>query len=109
MKIAGTISAFVLAMVWFPEAQAKAQAELDAVVGPCILPTFAEEQSLPYVSALVREVLRWRPVAAIGKYVLSLFYVNTNRTLGVPHKIEVEDEYKGYRIPAGSRVLSNIK
>lgn len=33
----------------------------------------------------------------------------TEYALGVPHKIEVEDEYKGYRIPSGSIVIFNEK
>jgi cytochrome P450 len=38
--------------------QAKAHAELDRVVGKYILPTFADEVSLPYIGAIVKEVLR---------------------------------------------------
>ena len=38
----------------------------DAVVGAARLPTFEDEAVLPYVRALVKEVLRWRPVAVLG-------------------------------------------
>lgn len=54
-------------MVLNPEAQAKAQKEIDAVVGNERLPEFSGEASLPYVGALVKEVLRWRPVLPLGK------------------------------------------
>jgi hypothetical protein len=27
---------------------------------------------------------------------------------GIPHRLMQEDEYKGYRIPAGSLILANI-
>lgn len=48
-------------MVLFPEVQAKAQAEIDAV---CVdrLPTFNDFNALPYVQAIVNETLRWNPV-----------------------------------------------
>ncbi|KAJ6580672.1 cytochrome P450 [Mycena capillaripes] len=90
-----TVSAlgtFILAMLANPEAQKKAQGEIDSVVGTGQLPDFADEEALPYVSAIVKEVLRWKSVAPIG----------------VPHYLAVEDEYRGYRIPAGSVVLGNI-
>jgi cytochrome P450 len=66
-----TVSAlgtFILAMLCNPEAQKKAQAEIDSVVQKGHLPDFDDEESLPYVSAVVNEVLRWRPVAPIGLF-----------------------------------------
>ncbi|KAJ7065509.1 cytochrome P450 [Mycena amicta] len=89
-----TVSAlgwFVFAMLAYPEVQQKAQAELDALLGQGNLPTFEDQPSLPYVTALVKEVLRWRSVAPIA----------------IPHYVAVEDEYRGYRIPAGSIVVGN--
>ncbi|KAF7296433.1 Cytochrome P450 [Mycena chlorophos] len=83
---------FVLAMLAYPEAQKKAQAELDEVLGHGNLPTFSDQAALPYTTALVKEVLRWRAVTP----------------LGVPHFVDVEDEYAGYRIPAGSTVIGNV-
>jgi len=46
----------VLAMTAFPEAQKKAQAELDRVVGPHRLPTLDDLPDLPYVQAIIQEV-----------------------------------------------------
>lgn len=40
---------------------AKAQAEVDRVVGSDHCPTYADEPNLPYIKAMTREVLRWRP------------------------------------------------
>ena len=54
-------------MVLHPDAQRKAQMEIDSVVGVDRLPDFDDEASLPYVSALVKEVMRWHPVTPIGK------------------------------------------
>jgi cytochrome P450 len=50
--------------------------EIDTVIGPTRLPTGADRESLPYVSAMVKEVLRLYPVAPIGNYyAYSLFEV----------------------------------
>ncbi|KAJ7043052.1 cytochrome P450 [Mycena alexandri] len=89
-----TVSAlgtFILAMLAHPEAQKKAQAEIDAVVGQDRLPDFDDEASLPYVAACMKESLRWKNVTPIS----------------IPHFVAVEDEYRGYRIPAGSVVIPN--
>ncbi|KAJ7146914.1 cytochrome P450 [Mycena epipterygia] len=86
------LSTFVLAMLANPEVQKKAQMEIDEVIGLERLPDFNDENSLPYVSALVKEVLRWRPVTPIA----------------IPHYLAVEDEYRGYRLPAGSIIIGNV-
>ncbi|KAK0500317.1 cytochrome P450 [Armillaria luteobubalina] len=52
----------ILAFVLYPEVQAKAQAELDAVVGPTRLLNFDDRPQLPYINAILLEVLRWNPV-----------------------------------------------
>lgn len=54
-------------MVMHPEVQAKAQEELDNVLGEGALPDFQDEDSLPYISAVVKEVIRWQTVFPIGK------------------------------------------
>jgi len=57
---------FFLAMLMNPAAQAKAQEEIDRVIGTDRLPTFDDEPKLPYVSALAKEVFRWQQVAPFG-------------------------------------------
>ena len=74
-----------------PEVQAKAQAELDAVVGPDRLPEHSDRVSLPYINAVVLEALRWHNVVP----------------LGVVHRSMSDDEYRGYYIPKGSVVFGN--
>lgn len=59
-------------MTLYPDVQKRAQAEIDAVVGPDRLPTLADYGSLPYVGALVQELLRWAPAAPQGEFPLSL-------------------------------------
>ena len=53
-------------MVLYPDVMRKAQHEIDVVVGSGRLPTFADTPNLPYVRAIVMEVLRWRTVAPLG-------------------------------------------
>ncbi|KAG6353835.1 hypothetical protein INS49_005316 [Diaporthe citri] len=55
-----TLITFVLACCAFPEALVPAYEELDRVVGPYRSPHFDDQPNLPYVNALVKEVLRWR-------------------------------------------------
>jgi cytochrome P450 len=40
--------------------------ELDEVVGKNRLPSFDDMPSLPTVRAVIKEVLRWRPVVPTG-------------------------------------------
>ncbi|KAJ2919362.1 hypothetical protein MD484_g1050, partial [Candolleomyces efflorescens] len=74
-----TLTTFILAMVLNPQALHKAQAELDEVVGHSRLPDEKDRPHLPYVGAIVKEVLRWNPVAP----------------LGLPHMLSQDDEYNG--------------
>ncbi|PFH46818.1 hypothetical protein AMATHDRAFT_198914 [Amanita thiersii Skay4041] len=83
---------FFLAMAVYPEAQKKAQAEIDAVVGPGRLPNFDDRASLHYVNAIVKEILRWFPVGP----------------LGLPHVSTEDDVYEGYYIPKGTLVFGNM-
>ncbi|KAM6490495.1 Cytochrome P450, partial [Amanita muscaria] len=90
LKIPQTV--FALAMMLYPAVQKKAQEEIDRVVGLSRLPTLADRVSLPYVDALYREVLRWRPGAP----------------LSFAHVTLKDDEYKGFHIPKGSLVMPNV-
>lgn len=66
-----TVSAemtFILAMALWPSVQRKAQAELDSVVGPDRLPTFADVAQMPYLNALYLEILRWNQVVPLGEW-----------------------------------------
>ncbi|KAG6840197.1 hypothetical protein C0991_008279 [Blastosporella zonata] len=77
---AASIEIFVLAMIHFPEAMVKAQTELDRVVGGDRMPEFDDMENLPYINALIKETMRWRPVAVFG---------------AVPHAVTIDDEYNG--------------
>jgi cytochrome P450 len=60
------LGTFLLAMVLYPEVQAKAQREIDSL---CTgrLPDFSDYSYLPYVDAILKETLRWHPVAPLGE------------------------------------------
>ena len=60
--------AFYLAMTLYPCVMAKAQHELDSVIGTGRLPTFADRPSLPYVDALFTELLRWHTPGPLSKF-----------------------------------------
>lgn len=79
-------------MTVFPEVQRKAQEEIDRKVGADRLPGFQDRQDLPYIDAIVKEVLRWHPVAPMG----------------LPHMATEDDICEGYLIPKGSLLLPNI-
>jgi len=82
---------WTLAMLAYPETQARAQAELDAVVGRARLPTFADYPHLPYIRAMGKEILRWKPVAPLAP----------------PHRSIEDDWYDGMFIPKGTNCIAN--
>jgi cytochrome P450 len=57
-------------MALHPNIQLKAQKQLDSVVGTKRLPEFEDMDSLPYIQAIVKELLRWRPSVPMGKNTL---------------------------------------
>ncbi|KAJ7237790.1 hypothetical protein C8J57DRAFT_1374731 [Mycena rebaudengoi] len=104
------LSTFLLVMLANQEAQRKAQTEIDAVTGGKYLPDFDDEAVMPYVSALVKEVLRWKNVTPIGVYFIRIpllvIIPPLQGLLGIFDCILwTEDEYRGYRLPVGSIVI----
>ena len=65
------MQALFLAMALYPEVQKKAQAEIDAVVGPDRFPDFEDRDSLPYIKAIVKETMRWHLVVPLGDFFFS--------------------------------------
>lgn len=63
-------------MVLHPAVQAKAQAELDSAIGSGRLPDYNDRPSMPYIDAIVKEVLRWNPVAPLGDYSPLMVMIN---------------------------------
>lgn len=72
LQSASLLKSFILAMVLHPIVQKRAQAEIDLVIGETRLPTWADRESLPYVEALCREMLRWHPVLPLVEKLISI-------------------------------------
>lgn len=83
----------IAAAATYPEWAAKARAYLDDVCGANAerLPTLDDRPKLPYITAIVKEILRWRPFLPIG----------------LPHMLAEDDEYNGWKLPAGTTVTWN--
>ena len=102
------MSSFFLAMSLYPEVQARAQAEIDRVVGQSRLPSWDDHGSLPYLEALVKEVLRWNPVGPLGLCSMEFGAGSLTSRTGIPHRSMQEQVFEGQRIPAGTVFIANI-
>jgi len=89
---AAALDVFILAMLCYPDVMKKAQAQIDAVVGRSRLPTFKDYNSLPYVRAIMREILRWRSIAPMS----------------MPHRSIKDDVYENHFIPKGTLIFTNV-
>ncbi|KAI0274083.1 cytochrome P450 [Russula aff. rugulosa BPL654] len=83
--ITSVLMVFVVAVLLRPEVQTMAQKELDAVTRRERLPELEDRLKLPFVDAICKEVIRWKPVAP----------------LGVPHATTEDDVYNGFFVPKG--------
>jgi cytochrome P450 len=54
------------AMMLYPDVQAKAPAELDAVVGSDRFPDYSDRGHLSYVNSVILETLRWKLAVPTG-------------------------------------------
>ncbi|KAF8202965.1 cytochrome P450 [Pholiota molesta] len=88
---AALLLAWILAMVHNPEVQKKGQQEADQALGRSRLPDFTDRDSMPYIEAMIIETMRWHAITP----------------LAVPHRAIRDDEYNGYKIPAGATVTAN--
>ncbi|KAA1473811.1 cytochrome P450 [Dentipellis sp. KUC8613] len=86
-----SILSFFLLLLLRPEVKARAQAELDAVVGRERLPNFNDRPKMPYIDAICKELGRWKLVAP----------------LGLPHAAAEDGVYEGYYIPKGAVLFAN--
>ncbi|KAI0198225.1 putative cytochrome P450 [Astrocystis sublimbata] len=75
------------------EVQARAQAEIDRVVGADRMPLPEDEPKLQYVRGCIKESLRWMPVTILGE---------------MPHALLQEDHYLGYRLPKEAVLVNNV-
>ena len=87
-----TLEAFFLAMALHPDVQARARAELDAIVGPHRLPDYSDREQLVYINAIMKESLRW----------------HNTFPLAISHRTIADATLRGYFIPAGTTVIPNV-
>ena len=116
---ASIILAFIHAMIKFPQVQEKAQQEIDANVGDARSPVWSDYAKLPYTAMVIKETMRWRPVAplAFPHYLSkgnSQAFTSTISLLlrcllrrSVPDNL-AEDTLDGMTIPKGSTVILNV-
>jgi cytochrome P450 len=85
LTIAAPMQTFCLAMTHYPQYLPMLQEELDRVCGDR-LPVAEDRPSMPFLRAIIRECIRWRPPVPTG----------------IPHYLIQDDEYNGYHIPKGT-------
>jgi len=88
---AQTMSWLLLVLANRPEIQHKAHEELDRVIGSDSRPTLEDRERLPYLNAVMMEVMRYR----VGPF-------------GIPHKASKSCDVGGVTIPEGAQVLMNM-
>lgn len=89
-----TVSALetcILGLVMHPDVQKRAHEELDEILKLGRLPDFTDVEDLPYISAVVKEALRWNVVTPFG----------------IAHRLTEDTVLSGYHIPKGTIVIPN--
>ncbi|KAG5731004.1 O-methylsterigmatocystin oxidoreductase [Termitomyces sp. T112] len=89
--ISAVILNMILAMSTHPEKLKKAQTELKSVLG-ARTPTIKDCQNLPYIRAVIKETLRWRPPLPVS----------------IVRSSSQDNVYRGYLIPRNTMVIPNL-
>ncbi|KAF7350490.1 Cytochrome P450 [Mycena venus] len=88
---AAYLLSLTLILAVYPEHQERARREIEAVVGIARLPELADFKHMPFVEALIKEVIRIRPIFPIG----------------VPHFTTEDILYKDYVVPKDTTIVLN--
>ena len=90
-------------MVIHPNIQARAHAEIDGVTKGSRLPEFSDQPELPFVKAVLAELLRCYPPAPLGinSLLSPLARYSVRALVGLAHASVNDDVYDGQFIPAG--------
>ena len=89
---ASTLLWVVFMMLHHPKVLAKAQREIDSMVGDQEMMHFADKAKLPYVSAIIHETHR---IASLGYF-------------SIPHTVNRDLKYKNYVLPKGSLIMQAL-
>eukprot|EP01065_Artemidia_motanka_P046321 TRINITY_DN6992_c0_g3_i3.p1 TRINITY_DN6992_c0_g3~~TRINITY_DN6992_c0_g3_i3.p1 ORF type:complete len:535 (+),score=182.19 TRINITY_DN6992_c0_g3_i3:63-1667(+) len=76
----------------YPETQRKVQEELEREVGPGRLPSYEDRDRLPYLNAVILELMRWKHFAPFG----------------LPHQTLEDTQCLGFNIPKNTQVIINF-
>jgi cytochrome P450 len=88
---ASAVIVFIMAMAAYPDILFKVQEEVDRVCGASRLPNKDDTCRLPYLRAVMHELLRWRPII----------------TLGIPHNTTANDKHGDFTIPVDTTIIIN--
>jgi hypothetical protein len=108
-------------MVLYPDVFAKAQAELDRIIGPDRHPDLSDRDSLPYLDAIVTETFWYvssnnlhsfsmmsggiRLFLWVGSNYINSFVISEPRS----NRFATHDDgYHGCHVPKNSTVMANI-
>jgi len=65
---------------------------LDEILGQDKIPAITDQEWLPYIEVVIKEVMRWK---------LALPF-------GIPQHVDKNNDYGGYHIPSNSIIIPNI-
>jgi cytochrome P450 len=88
------LNTFVMAALRYPDVLTKARAEVDIVCGKGVdlrLPRIKDVESMPYVCAVLKELIRWRPSVPLLP----------------PHQLTQDPAFEGYFFPKGTAFVVN--
>ncbi|KAM6215846.1 cytochrome P450 2D14-like isoform 1-T1 [Rhynchocyon petersi] len=87
-----TLTWALLLMLLHPDVQRRVQEEIDEVIGQGRPPEMADQAHMPYTTAVVHEVQRFGDIVP----------------LSVPHMTLRDTEVKGFLIPKGTMIITNL-
>jgi len=90
--IQSALTLFLFALALHPAVQKRARQDIDRVVGSDRLPGLEDRPSLPYIDAIIRECLRWRPIVRQS----------------LPRATQADDVYNDFFIPKGTLMIPNV-
>lgn len=121
---ASVLETFLLAMTLNPDVYKKAQKVIDGQIGRDRLIEPSGRENLPYITCLLKEVLRyvrrpsinleltlfsgrWGVPVPLGKYHVFERDGTRSRSKGIPHLLIQDDVYDGHLLPRCSSVFFN--
>ncbi|ELT87767.1 hypothetical protein CAPTEDRAFT_135570 [Capitella teleta] len=86
-----TLYQLILTFLHYPDKQKKMMKEIDEVIGTR-LPTLNDRTSMPYVNAVLNEIMRYGSVGP----------------LGITHRAVVDSDILGTKIPKDTQIMPNL-